>query len=148
MKLPYLTPIAYTALLLGCALANAQTAPNTPSGQPETTQKTTPGYDTAKGNDLDTTSKSPQVDASSAPPSAGQDKSTGNDMVSPNGTAKESNMKLANAARPDFNTLDTKKKGTLTAADVKSDKWLSKNFAKCDTDHDGTLSRDEYDNCH
>lgn len=53
----------------------------------------------------------------------------------------------ASAARPDFNTLDTKKKGPLTSDDVKSNKWLRTNFARCDSDHDGTVSREEYIAC-
>ena len=67
-------------------------------------------------------------------PSAGQDKSSGNDMVD-------------QSTRPDFKTLDTKNAGYVTAHDVKSNKWLSKNFAKCDTDHDGHLSQKEYAAC-
>jgi hypothetical protein len=56
-------------------------------------------------------------------------------------------MKLASAARPDFNTLDATKKGALTADDVKGDSWLSANFSRCDLNHDGTLSRQEYAAC-
>jgi hypothetical protein len=79
---------------------------------------------------------------------AGQDTTHGNDMVSPNGTAKSGAMNQANASRPDFSTLDTKNKGSLTAADVRNNAWLSKNFSRCDTDHDGSLSRAEYEACH
>jgi hypothetical protein len=68
-------------------------------------------------------------------------------MVSPNGNADQNGMKQASAPRPDFNTLDTKKKSSLAADDVKGNKWLSKNFATCDSDHDGTLSREEYATC-
>jgi len=57
-------------------------------------------------------------------------------------------MKQANASRPEFSTLDTKNRGTLTAADVRNNQWLSKSFSKCDTDHDGTLDRAEYNACH
>jgi len=39
-------------------------------------------------------------------------------------------------------------KGYLTAVDVRSNTWLSKNFSRCDTDHDGTLTRSEYEACH
>lgn len=56
-------------------------------------------------------------------------------------------MKQAMATRPSFNTLDTQKKGSLTADDVKGNKWLSRNFSRCDTDHDGTLNRKEYSAC-
>jgi Ca2+-binding EF-hand superfamily protein len=97
-------------------------------------------------NDLDTTSKSPSVNPSSSPTSAGQNRDTGNDMVSPNGT--QGTMKQSNATRPDFDTLDKKGKGSLSAADIKGNQWLSKNFSRCDSNHDGTLSREEYNNCH
>jgi hypothetical protein len=127
-----LTSVACAALLCGGTIASAQNS--TPGGN-------------GNGNNLDTTSKSPNVDTSSAPATAGQDKSHGNDMVSPNGTAN-GGMKQANAARPDFSTLDTKNKGSLKPADVKSNAWLSKNFSRCDTDHDGSLSRAEYEACH
>ena len=78
------------------------------------------------------------------PRSEGEDKATGNDLVS----QKRGGMQHAMATRPDFSTLDTKKKDSLTADDVKGNKWLSKNFARCDSDHDGTLSREEYASCH
>jgi Ca2+-binding EF-hand superfamily protein len=68
-------------------------------------------------------------------------------MVGPNGTSN-GGMKQANDSRSNFNTLDTKKRGYLTAADVRSNTWLGKNFSKCDTDHDGTLTQAEYDACH
>src|SRR5579863_6434109 len=131
-QLTFLTAAACAALLCAGPIASAQNS--------------TPGSN-SNGNNLDTTSKSPNVDTSSAPATAGQDKSHGNDMVSPNGTAN-GGMKQANAARPDFSTLDTKNKGSLTAADVRNNAWLSKNFSRCDSDHDGTLSRAEYEACH
>ena len=48
------------------------------------------------------------------PRSEGEDKATGNDLVS----QKRGGMQQAMATRPDFNTLDTKNKGSLTAGDV------------------------------
>jgi hypothetical protein len=142
MKSTYLTPVACAALLFGCAIANAQT-PNTPSDQPSTAPVSNQA-DTSKGNTLVGTTP---TDQTATPPTAGQDKSTGNDMVSPKADADHRGMKLASAARPDFNTLDTTKRGALTADDVKGDKWLAKNFTRCDLDHDGTLSREEYAAC-
>lgn len=141
MKSLYLTPIAYAALLCGCAIANAQTS-NAPSDQSSTAPVSNQA-DTTKGNNLVGTTP---TDQTSAPPSAGQDKSSGNDMVSPKDDATHHPMRQA-SARPDFDTLDTKKRGTLTADDVRANKWLSKNFTRCDTDHDGTLTRAEYDTC-
>ena len=142
MKSIYLTPVACAVLLFGCAIANAQTS-NTPSDKSSTAPVSNQA-DTTKGNDLVGTTP---ADQTSSPQTAGQDKSSGNDLVSPNGNAKPSGTKLASAARPDFKTLDTTKRGTLTADDVKGDKWLSQNFTRCDSDHDGTLSREEYAAC-
>jgi hypothetical protein len=159
MKLTCLTLVACAGLLCAGTLANAQTSPATSpsdqsgmksqssSAQSGTADQSTPGSN-SQGNNLDTTSKSPRVDAASAPPTTGQDKAHGNDMVSPNGSVKDGSMKQANASRPEFSTLDTKNRGTLTAADVRNNQWLSKNFSKCDTDHDGTLDRSEYNACH
>ena len=48
----------------------------------------------------------------------------------------------------DFDTVDTHKNGYLTANDLKSDDYISKNFAKCNVKHNGHMSREEYDNCH
>jgi hypothetical protein len=48
----------------------------------------------------------------------------------------------------DFDTVDTHKHGYLTSADVKSDDYVRKNFAKCNVKHNGHMSREEYDNCH
>jgi hypothetical protein len=48
----------------------------------------------------------------------------------------------------DFDTVDTHKRGYLTARDVKSDQYVRKNFAKCNVKHDGHMSREEYANCH
>jgi hypothetical protein len=142
MKSTYLTPVACAALLFGCAIANAQT-PNTPSDQSSTAPVSNQA-DTTKGNDVvGTTPK----DQTATPATAGQDKSSGNDLVSPKADATHSGTKLASAARPDFKTLDTAKRGALTADDVKGNQWLSKNFSRCDLDHDGKLSREEYTAC-
>jgi len=142
MKSTYLTPLACAALLFGCAIANAQT-PNPPADQSSAAPAANQA-DTTKGNTVVGTTP---TDQTATPPSAGQDKSSGNDLVSPDANAQHSGMKLASAARPDFDTLDTTKKGALSADDVKGDKWLSKNFTRCDSDHDGTLSREEYAAC-
>jgi hypothetical protein len=142
MKSIYLTPAACAVLLFGCAIANAQTS-NPPSDKSSTAPVSNQA-DTTKGNDVVGTTP---TDQTSSPPTTGQDKSSGNDMVSSKADASHSGTKLASAARPDFNTLDTTKRGTLTADDVKGNKWLSQNFKRCDSDHDGTLSREEYAAC-
>jgi len=142
MKSTNLPPVACAALLFGCAIANAQTsnAPPDPSSKPPVSSPA----DTTKGNNLVGTTP---TDQTSTPPTAGQDKPSGNDLVSPKADATPSTMKLASAARPDFNTLDTTKKGALSANDVKGDNWLSANFSRCDSNHDGKLSREEYAAC-
>jgi hypothetical protein len=48
----------------------------------------------------------------------------------------------------DFDTVDTHKHGYLTTRDVKSDDYVSRNFAKCNVKHNGHMSREEYANCH
>ena len=143
MKSLYLTPVACAALFFGCTIANAQTSPNTPSDQSGAAPMSN-SADTTKGNKLIGTTPADQM---STPPTAGQDKATGNDLVSPKGDANQSSVRQAAASRPDFNTLDTKKKGALTTDDIKGNKWLRTNFARCDSDHDGTLSREEYAAC-
>ena len=152
MKVTYMTSLACASLLVGSAIALAQNSSssdyskNQSSAQQGTSEMPSPGSQT-KGNDLDTSSKNPQVNPKSpSPPAVGQDQSHGNDMMNPKDSAG-GNTREANASRPDFSTLDKKNKGKLTAADVRSNQWLSKNFAKCDTDHDGTLDRTEYESC-
>jgi hypothetical protein len=147
MKFNLMASTACAALLCAAAIANAQTSPSNSSAQSGSADQSTPGSN-RQWNNLDTTSKSPKVDATSAPVTAGQDKTHGNDMVGPNGTANNATMKQANASRPDFSKLDTKNHGSVTAADVRNNAWLSKNFSRCDTDHDGTLTRAEYEACH
>jgi hypothetical protein len=143
MKSINLAPVAFAALLFGCAIANAQTSPAT-SSESSNTASASSAADTTKGNDLTGTTPADQV---SVPPTAGQDKSSGNDLVSPKGDTTKSSMKHASKARPDFSTLDTKHTGALTADDVKDHKWLRKNFARCDSNHDGKLSSEEYAAC-
>jgi hypothetical protein len=99
--------------------------------------------DTTKGNKVVGDPQPPRADPLTATPSAGQDKATGNDFVS----SDKSHMQQGAETRPDFNTMDTKNNGYLTARDVKSNKWLTKNFTRCDSDHDGHLSQQEYANC-
>jgi hypothetical protein len=144
MKSIYLTPVACAAVLFGCAIANANAQTSSPSSDQPSTAPVSNQADTTKGNNLIGTTP---TDQTSVAPSAGQDKSSGNDMVSPNDNATHGAMKQTSSPRPDFNTLDVTKTGALSAEDVKGNKWLSKNFARCDTNHDGTLSREEYAAC-
>jgi hypothetical protein len=97
-----------------------------------------------KGNDVAGNPQPPPAKPLATPPTTGQDKSTGNDLVGGNKGQAQDIPQM----RPDFDTLDTRKKGYLTARDVKSHQWLSKHFTKCDLNHDGHLTQDEYANCH
>ena len=129
MKTTHLALLVYAALFVACA-SNAQTSPNP--------------QDTTKGNDVVGNPQPPPANPLATPPTTGQDKSTGNNLVEANkGQAQDTP-----GMRPDFDTLDTGKKGYLTARDVKSQQWLSKHFAKCNLNHDGHLTQDEYANCH
>ena len=118
-------------MLLGCALVSAQTA-DTPKPQ-----------DTSKGKDLVGDPQPPPANPLQTPETKGQDKATGNNMVGAN-----TGQAMTSADHPGFDTLDTGKKSYLTRHDVKRHAWLAKNFAKCDADHDGQLSQDEYAACH
>jgi hypothetical protein len=132
MKITYLSG-GIAAALLSCALAYGQTSPSsTDSSNGSMTAPPTTGQDKSSGNNMVGGSQKPS--GTSSQPSTGQDKSSGNDMV-------------GQSTRPDFKTLDTKNNGYVTAQDVKSNKWASKNFARCDTDHDGHLSQKEYAAC-
>jgi hypothetical protein len=47
---------------------------------------------------------------------------------------------------PAFKSLDTKKNGYLTADDLKSHKWLSKNFARCRKNREPNTVKEFADN--
>jgi hypothetical protein len=129
LKTTYLAPLVCAALFFAYA-SNAQNAP---------TQQ-----DTTKGNNVVGNPQPAPANPLATPPSTGQDKSTGNDLVD----ANKGQPGDTPPARPDFDSLDTGKKGYLTAHDVKAQPWLSKHFKKCDLNHDGHLTPDEYTNCH
>ncbi len=128
MKSNYCMHLVLGALLLGSGLASAQTKdPADPS----------------KGNEVTGHPQPPPANALSSPQSAGQDKSSGNNLVG----ANTGQATAPTAMHPDFDTLDGGKKGYLKKHDVKNNKWLTKNFSRCDLDHDGRLSPDEYAHC-
>jgi hypothetical protein len=129
LKTIYLAPFVSAALFFACA-SSAQ--------NPPTQQNTT------KGNDVVGNPQPAPADPLATPSTTGQDKSTGNDLVGANKGQAQDTPQM----RPDFDTLDTGKKGYLTAHDVKSHQWLRKHFTKCDLNHDGHLTQDEYANCH
>ena len=140
MKVTLLVPAAYAALLFGSAIAYAQTTPTTPADPPTLAQNST-SPDTT-GNDLLNGAKAPAAMKLGTPKSTGEDKADGNDLVSGDNRTDQQT-----GTHPTFKTMDTNKSGHLTAADLKSHQWLSKNFSRCDTDHDGQLSQKEYASC-
>lgn len=46
-----------------------------------------------------------------------------------------------------FDSLDKSRHGYLTMSDVSENKKLSASFKTCDKNHDGRLSREEYNSC-
>ena len=46
-----------------------------------------------------------------------------------------------------FKSLDRGNKGYLNNDDVSGDPFVSQNFSKCDADHDGKLTWDEFKTC-
>jgi hypothetical protein len=46
-----------------------------------------------------------------------------------------------------FKALDRQSRGYVTVDDVSADPFLSQNFPKCDVDHDGKLTWEEYKTC-
>ncbi len=46
-----------------------------------------------------------------------------------------------------FKALDRQSRGYITVDDVSADPFLSQNFPKCDVDHDGKMTWDEYKTC-
>jgi hypothetical protein len=140
MKVTLLVPAAYAALLFGSASAYAQTTSTTPADPPTMAQNSTTSDST--GNDLLNGAKSPAATKLGTPTSTGENKANGNDLVSGDNRSDRDT-----GTHPAFKTMDTNKSGYLTAADIKSHHWLSKNFSRCDTDHDGQLSQKEYASC-
>jgi hypothetical protein len=148
MKAKYVVTMAGPVLLLGWAIANAQAAPHTaesPQAPGVTSHLVTPA-------DADSDQPANEQPASKVPdpetPTAGHDDVTGKDQPSPGLSAPSSTqVEKATAQHPDFLTLDPNNHGYLTIDDVKHNKWLSSNFARCDVNHDGHLSQQEYANC-
>lgn len=58
-------------------------------------------------------------------------------------------MQTDNPANPSgrFSTL-AGSKGYVTRNGAASDAWLMRHFPACDANHDGRITRDEYDACH
>jgi hypothetical protein len=52
-----------------------------------------------------------------------------------------------NTAPLPFSSLDTQGNGYLTQQDASQNSWLGTHWAQCDADHDGKVTRTEYDAC-
>ena len=123
-----------TALLLGYTLANGQAAQHAQQAP------LAPGVTSHVENPTETDDTQP---VKTEQPTAGHDEVSQNDEVStPPNQANKTTEK-----HPEFASLDQNNHGYLTTDDVKYNKWLSANFARCDTNHDGHLSQQEYANC-
>jgi hypothetical protein len=134
---------AVTALFFGCAIATAQSAPRAAeapaapgvTSHPDIPTESDPNQPAANTPDPET-------------PTAGHDAATGKDQLSSGLTSPSSTqVEKANAKHPDFLKLDSNNRGYLIPDDVKDNKWLSVNFARCDVNHDGHLTQQEYANC-
>lgn len=101
--------------------------------------------DKAAGNNLtgpQDTSPNAAANPANPPASASpQQKASGNNLVT------QQQAGNAMSSRPDFDQLDGKKTGYLTQKDAASNQWFKANFSKCDIDHDGHVTRDEYVKC-
>ena len=151
MKLTRLVPwTARVLFILACATASAQTAvqsaPRAPAA-PTDAQVMAPGparADTSTGADASQTDSS-RVDKATDPetPTASHDDVTGRSLPAPS-AARAPN---AVVSHPDFKTLDVNNRGYLTSDDVTQNRWLATNFSRCDANHDGRLSQQEFANC-
>ncbi|HXS73209.1 MAG TPA: hypothetical protein VN725_04135 [Rhodanobacteraceae bacterium] len=54
---------------------------------------------------------------------------------------------MQSATPPSFSTLDTQGNGFLTQQDAAQNSWLGSHWAQCDADHDGKVTRSEFDAC-
>lgn len=128
----------------GAALAQSANDQNAtpPTGNQDSAKDKTQhinSQDAKKGNDLNA-SKAPEKATSDSDPLAAarikqQDTSTGNNL-----------MANQRGATP-YEQLDANNAGKITAQQAKNDKWLSTHFKACDTDHDQSVSKDEYAAC-
>jgi len=143
-----LIPSAAFALMIGSASgqsSNSNTAPDPPTGNQDSSAPTTAqinSQDTTSGNDLSANKKKEGATGDSNAQATGriksQDSRSGNNLYA---NAKDGK----NGAT--FDRLDTARNGALTPDQAKGDKWLNRNFKKCDADHDGSVTKEEYMAC-
>lgn len=61
--------------------------------------------------------------------------------------ADENGVAHTPGSRQDFDRLDARKRGYLTADDVQTDLWLRRNFSRCNLSHTGRMTWDEFSAC-
>jgi hypothetical protein len=128
------------------AQTTAQSAPRAPTApmdapvmSPRPAQAETPTATDASQTDTSRVDKATDPET----PTASHDAVTGRDLPAP------SPVRPPNAvvSHPDFKTLDVNNRGYLTSDDVAQNRWLASNFSRCDANHDGRLSQQEFANC-
>lgn len=151
MKSTYRVPWTLLALFFGSVIGNGQNAPQTAPRAPTAPTEAgviSPRPAQTHQNPTATDSSQPDptlVDKGTDPdtPTASHDDATGLSAPAPS-TVRPPN---AVVSHPDFKTLDVSNRGYLTSDDVAHDRWLSANFSRCDANHDGRLSQQEFANC-
>ena len=132
-----LTAVIATALMVMAVTGYAQSTDQ--PAQPTAAQASQKDpADKSLGQDLVNPDK-PVADTN--PPTVGQNKTTGNNLVEPKAKGQ-----MGMGARPDFKTIDMKNHGYVLASEVRNP-WLKQNFSKCDTDGDGKVTTAEYGIC-
>lgn len=132
----HLSPIAAViALGFASSMALAQYSP-----QPAQDQQQQQNQQQNRQGDLTSQKNQGKPTTDSAPEKTraimNQDSRTGN-----------AQMPQQASHQPQFATLDKRHHGYVTKKEVRHDAWLKKNFARCDTDHDGQVSQSEYQSC-
>jgi hypothetical protein len=113
-----LTVLATIALAIGTGFVVAQTAPSPANAPPDA---------------------APPV----ANPPPGTTPRPRNAMAPRSGASATRSMMVP----PDFGTLDRNGVGYVTQGEAASNPWLSRNFATCDADRNGRVTRAEYMTC-
>jgi hypothetical protein len=64
-----------------------------------------------------------------------------------NATTQQRDPDVTKRQKGYYNSLDKGNKGYLSSDDVSADPFLSQNYGKCDADHDGKLTWQEFKSC-
>ncbi|MGN6313396.1 MAG: hypothetical protein ACTHMO_06525 [Rhodanobacteraceae bacterium] len=63
------------------------------------------------------------------------------------GGMSSGSMGSSSTTPPPFSSLDTQGNGYLTQQDAAQNSWLGMHWSQCDANHDGKVTRAEYDAC-